>query len=123
MKGFNHRVFCYRFCESPVIVPICTKVDNKEDILSPKVTEEILSSCKKVIQEVLDKAEKKRKVILFYDVIHFTSKANLEDSDSNDQRKNPKYLRDLVAALCEFYFQEEFQIPNSWNRIGRYIKD
>ena len=119
MKVFNHRVFCYRFCESPVIVPICTKVDTKDDILSPKVTEEILSSCKKIIKDVLDReTEKKRKVILFHDVIHFSSKANLEDSDTNDQRKNQKYLRALVAALCGFYFQEEFQIPNSWNRIG-----
>ena len=67
----------------------------------------------KVIHE---KTEKKRKVILFNEVIHFTSKANFEEL--GDARKNSKYLRALLAALCDFYFQEQFLIPNSWNRIG-----
>ena len=103
-----------RFCNSPIIVPICTKVDTKEDILSEDVIGEILSCCKKVIHE---KTEKKRKVILFNEVIHFTSKANFEEL--GDKRKNSKYLRDLLAALCDFYFQEQFLIPNSWNKIGK----
>ena len=103
-----------RYCDSPIIIPICTKVDTKEDILSEEVIREILSCCKKVIHE---KIGKKRKVILFNEVIQFTSKANFEELD--DKRKNSRYLRDLLAALCDFYFQEQFLIPNSWNKIGK----
>ena len=81
----------------------------REDVIG-----EILSCCEKVIHE---KTEKKRKVILFNEVIHFTSKANFEEL--GDKRKNSRYLRDLLAALCDFYFQEQFLIPNSWNKIGK----
>ena len=108
----------FRFCQSSVIIPICTKVDRKEYVLDSDIREEILSSCKKMIQDSLkQQTGNKRKVVLLNDIIHFTSKAVVEDSD--DPRKNSKYLRDLIAALCEFYFQGQFFIPNSWDKIGK----
>ena len=39
--------------------------------------------------------------------------------DPNDPRKTTKYLRDLVAAICGFYFQGQFFIPSSWDNIGK----
>ena len=84
--------------------------------MSEEVTEKVLTYCKKVIQELQQKTKNKRKVFLLNEIIHFTSKAYIEDSD--DQRKNTRYLRDLLNALCDFYYQEEFMIPKSWNRTG-----
>lgn len=61
--------------------------------------------------------KKKRKIVLLNEIIHFT--CNTDVLDPNDPRKNPKYLRDLVAALCDFYFQGQFFVPNSWHKIGK----
>ena len=56
------------------------------------------------------------RVVLLNEIIHFTSKESVEDP--TDPRKTTKYLRDLVAAFCGFYFQGQFFIPSSWNNIG-----
>ena len=75
----------FRFCQSSVIIPICTKVDRKEYVLDSDIREEILSSCKKMIQDSLkQQTGNKRKVVLLNDIIHFTSKAVVEDSDDPD---------------------------------------
>ena len=78
---------------------------------------EILSFCQKIIQGSQRLTEKKRKVVLLNEVIHFTAKTIAEDSDG--PRKNFKNLRDLVSALCEFHFQGQFLIPNSWEIFGK----
>ena len=115
------RYHFFSFCESPVIILICTKVDTKEKVLNPKKCTEILSFCQKIIQRSLLHTGHKRKIVLLNEIIHFTAKTSVEDLD--DQRKNAKYLRDLVAALCEFYFQGQFFVPNSWERIGKIKHD
>ena len=73
-----------------------------------------------MIQKSLGQTGNVKKVVLLNEIIHFTSKATVEDPD--DPRKTPKYLRDLVAALCDFYFQGQFFVPNSWEKIGKVYK-
>ena len=109
----------FRFCDSAVIVPICTKVDTKNDVLSDQVCKDILSWCQKMIQRSLKQTGNHRKIILLDEIIHFTSKDKVEDP--YDPRKNSKYLRDLIAALCDFHFKGHFCIPNSWVKIGKYF--
>ena len=77
----------------------------------------ILDYCENIIQESLSQMEEKRKVYLLREIIHFTAKINTKDS--KDSRKNQKYLRDLIAALCNFHFEGSFFIPNSWEKIGK----
>ena len=108
----------FSFCESPVIIPICTKVDTKEKVLNARICKEILSCCQELIQRSLEQTGYKKKVVLLNEIIHFSSKVNVEDQDPDDPRKNSRYLRDLVAALCDFCFKGQFFIPNSWNTIG-----
>ena len=108
----------FRFCGSPVIIPICTKVDTKEDILNKKMCDKILSDCKAMILKSQKKSGAKKKIVLLNKIVHFTSKTNVEDPE--DPRKNTKYLRDLVAALCDYYFKGQFFIPNSWDKIGEF---
>ena len=77
---------------------------------------ELESSIDKVAQVC-----QKLRVVLLNEIIHFTSKESVEDP--TDPRKTTKYLRDLVAALCGFYFQGQFFIPRSWNNIGIITKN
>ena len=116
----NHYHFLFSFCESPVIIPICTKVDTRDKVLNANMCEQILICCQKMIQKSLGQTGNVKKVVLLNEIIHFTSKAIVEDPD--DPRKTPKYLRDLVAALCDFYFQGQFFVPNSWEKIGKANK-
>ena len=86
-------------------------------MLNVKKCTEILSFCQKIIQRSLLHTGHKRQIVLLNEIIHFTAKASVEDLD--DPRKNSKYLRDLVAALGEFYFKGQFFVPNTWERIGK----
>ena len=101
---------------SPLIIPICTKVDSHREILNQVTTEKILEFCRKVIQGSLKKAKYKRKIILFNEIVQFTTTPPPPPQDG--RIKSFKYLRDLVGSLCD-YSQGQFFVPNSWNTIGK----
>ena len=58
-----------------------------------------------------------KKVVLLNEIIQVTTKTSVKDS--NNVRKDFVYLRDLVDALCDFNFEGNFYIPNSWISIGK----
>ena len=49
-------------CDSSIIVPICTKVDNIDKVLNNETCEEIMEFCRKTIQEILQQSKIQKKV-------------------------------------------------------------
>ena len=100
------------------MVLICSKVDEPVDVLSNNICNSILNYCQSTICDTLSHTEGRNKVVLLNEIIHFTAKTNVQDP--SDPRKNPKYLRELIAALWNFHSQGSFHIPNNWDKIGGF---
>ena len=94
-------------------------MDSKERVLTAEKSLDILSFCQRIIRRSLAPGGNIRKVVLLNEIIHFTAVHEVKDLD--DPRKNARYLRDLVAALCDFHYQGQFYIPSSWQIFGKTI--
>ena len=104
-------------CKTAIIIPICTKVDSKETVLSERQCDNILQEFSQLIKKSTDG---ENKVMLVDEINQITIQENIDNGDLNDPRKSLKYLRDLVTALSQFSFKGQFHIPNSWDSIGKY---
>ena len=104
-------------CKTAIIIPICTKVDSKEKVLTRKQCINILEECKTFIKASING---ENKVFLLDEISQITINEDSDFEDPNDTRKSLKYLRDVIGALSQFHFKGQFYIPNSWDYIGNY---
>ena len=90
--------------------------------MDQKLCKDILSYCQNMIRETLQQdcsVDNRNKITLLNEIMQVT--ANEKLVDQVDPRRSLKYVRNLIAALCDFHLQGQFYIPNSWISIGEFV--
>ena len=106
---------------SPIIVPVCTKIDSDSDTLNPKMIRSILELCRNKVEQVISREKTQRKVILVNEIIHTTAANDVPSTTK--VRMSLENLRHLIATLCEYSSRYNFCIPKNWMTIGKLFTE